>query len=52
MRTKEYVWRQNKEYWRIWEEPLVDPPIHDLACVIVPWSLVLSIFIEELKVLC
>ena len=22
----------------IWEEQLVDPPIHDLACVIVPWS--------------
>ena len=39
MRTKEYVWYQNKDHV---EEQLVDPLIHNLPCVIATLHLVLN----------
>ena len=39
VRTKYYVWRQNKDYV---EGATCDPPINYLTCIIAPWSLVFN----------
>ena len=44
MKVKRPLWRQRNTFSArikiMWKEQLVDPPIHYLTCVIVPWSLV------------